>query len=163
MENSFHKEKLLWFFFPLFSQPWCLIQGWHCKENLDASQVQWSTNLQSSSEYCGIFFPPPEVWDQFSLDLVVYPYLSRPTTPAGPGYEMKLVLESPRCFQISPTKRNWQFQSRFEGLTRVLWHKFAELATFKSILGTYRVILVFQPPDDHVSKSDIFGIQLTWW
>ena len=33
---------LSWWSFPLFSWPLCLIQGWYCKEKLDASHSQGS-------------------------------------------------------------------------------------------------------------------------
>ena len=43
--NGFDKENLLnnqgflsWWSFPLFSWPFCFIQGWYCKEKLDVSQ-----------------------------------------------------------------------------------------------------------------------------
>ena len=31
------KSFFTWWSFPLFSWPYCLIQGWYCEENLDAS------------------------------------------------------------------------------------------------------------------------------
>ena len=34
------KSFFSWWSFPLFSWPWCVIQGWYCKENLDCSHSQ---------------------------------------------------------------------------------------------------------------------------
>ena len=37
--------------FPIFSRPWCLTQGWYCKEKLDACQSSWGQRVNQRELY----------------------------------------------------------------------------------------------------------------
>ena len=40
-----------WWSFPLFSWPWCVIQGWYCEEKLDASHSYVAKGVPEKSSF----------------------------------------------------------------------------------------------------------------